>query len=195
MALNRPGTARTESRQGGREHLHWPRASLSLSARLNLNVLRNSCEPASHRSPSSHPSAAPAASTLSTGHAAARAGGRCLPCARFGEDRFRFSHPCSDDGRSDGPVRCARLRIAARREEALGRERCQVGPKDASWLIHYCGNTARKCWRWPNFWANLASFALGPGATAPRRCRAPGAWGAGGTPRRGRSPCCASAAP
>ena len=26
--------------------------------------------------------------------------------------------------------------------------------------MHSCGNTAVKGWSWPNFWANLASFAL-----------------------------------
>jgi hypothetical protein len=27
----------------------------------------------------------------------------------------------------------------------LERERCQVGPKDATWPMHSCGNTAIKC--------------------------------------------------
>ena len=26
--------------------------------------------------------------------------------------------------------------------------------------MHSCGNTAKKGWSWPNFWANLASFSL-----------------------------------
>jgi hypothetical protein len=39
-------------------------------------------------------------------------------------------------------------------------ERCQVGPKDASWPMHSCGNTAIKGCSWPNFWACLGCFSL-----------------------------------
>ena len=43
------------------------------------------------------------------------------------------------------------------------RERCYVGPEDASWPMCSGGNTAIKGWSWPNFWADLASFSLGRG--------------------------------
>jgi hypothetical protein len=42
---------------------------------------------------------------------------------------------------------------------ACERDSCLVGPKDASWPMLSCGNTAIKGWSWPNFWANVASFS------------------------------------
>jgi hypothetical protein len=38
---------------------------------------------------------------------------------------------------------------------------CQASPKHASWPTHSCGNTARKAWSWPNFWANVVPFSPG----------------------------------
>jgi hypothetical protein len=71
-----------------------------------------------------------------------------------GRARPRSGSPL--DGVSDGACRSAATPAAAERE------RCQVGPNGASWLMHSCGNTARKGWSWLNFWANfLVSFSLG----------------------------------
>jgi hypothetical protein len=46
--------------------------------------------------------------------------------------------------------------------ETHKRERCSVGPEDASWPVHSTGrgNTAMKGCSWPNFWANLVCFLL-----------------------------------
>ena len=49
---------------------------------------------------------------------------------------------------------------ACHKSPSQERESCQVGPKDAIWPMHSCGNTDRKDCSWPNFWANLASFSL-----------------------------------
>jgi hypothetical protein len=45
------------------------------------------------------------------------------------------------------------------RARTLQRESCYVGPKDASWPMHSCGNTATKGCSWPNFWAKTASLS------------------------------------
>ena len=61
-------------------------------------------------------------------------------------------------GRKSDMTLPARPRRAAARCE---RERCQGGPKDASWPVHSCGNIAINGWIWPNFWADTGYFSPG----------------------------------
>jgi hypothetical protein len=81
----------------------------------------------------------------------------------------RPSPPPSLLGRAQppGPSR----RRSRRREcfvlATLKRERCQVGPKDASWPMHSCGNTAKKGRSWASFWANLGGVFLTRGHAGP----------------------------
>ena len=78
-----------------------------------------------------------------------------------------------------GDVQCARDRRGLRStccSMSGCRERCQVGPNDASWSMHSCGNTAIKGLSWPNFWANLASFSLGSRRPKIRTGRGPDRW-------------------
>jgi hypothetical protein len=80
----------------------------------------------------------------------------------------------SESGRVATSVRVRVGVVNTRVPSPSERQGCQVGATNASWLVHSCGNTSRKGWGWPNFWANLAYFSLWAPAPARRpRSRPP----------------------